>query len=196
MERLRRNRGQMEQKKEPEQRIVVLAGEKSRAHISLQVREDGSWQVMKTSDGWLGQNGVGKAEEGDGRTPVGRLSFLYAFGTSPSPGTVFPYRRIDDSHDLVDDVHSKYYNQIVSRRDVQPDWRSSERMAAMGRAYCYGMVTDYNKKRIPGLGSGIFLHCEEGHPTAGCISVPQEMMIFLLQNMFIDCYMVIDFPRG
>ena len=69
-------------------------------------------------------------------------------------------------------------------------------MAAMGRAYWYGLVTDYNRDRVPGLGSGIFLHCEEGHPTAGCVSVPQEMMVFLLQNMSADCYMVIDFPGG
>lgn len=186
----------MDQKKRPEQRIVVFAGENCRAQISFQERDALGWRIQRSSEGWLGRNGLGKKREGDGMTPVGRFSFLYAFGTCPSPGTAFPYRRIDDSHDLVDDVCSQYYNQIVSRRDVPVDWRSAEHMAAMGRAYHYGLMTDYNKKRVPGLGSGIFLHCEEGHPTEGCISVPQEMMCFLLQNMSPDCYLVIDFPRG
>jgi len=189
-------------------RIVVHRGEGCRAQVTYQTREscqtgenyqsreNGVWRMKRISEGWLGRGGVGKTKEGDGKTPSGRLSFLYAFGTCPSPGTVFPYRRLDDSHELVDDAGSQYYNQIVSRRDVVPDWRSAEHMAAMGRAYRYGLVTDYNRDRIPGLGSGIFLHCEEGRPTAGCVAVPQEMMCWLLKNMSADCYMVIDFPGG
>ena len=193
---LRRNKIMREEKKNPGQRIIVFSGADSRARISFQERDATGWQIRRSSGGWIGYNGLGKKKEGDGRTPVGRFSFLYAFGTCPNPGTAFPYRRIDESHELVDDMHSRYYNQIVSRRDVPVDWRSAEHMAAMGQAYHYGIVTDYNRERIPGLGSGIFLHCGEGHPTGGCISVPQEMMRFLLQNMSPDCYMVIDFPGG
>ena len=128
-------------------RIVVHRGEGCRAQViyqtrescqtgeKYQIRENGVWRRKRISEGWLGRGGVGKTKEGDGKTPSGRLSFLYAFGTCPSPGTVFPYRRLDDSHELVDDAGSQYYNQIVSRRDVVPDWRSAEHMTAMGRAY-------------------------------------------------------------
>lgn len=185
-----------EQDRGAEQRIVVAAGKGSCAVVSFQHRKSESWQTKRQSVGWTGRYGLGKKSEGDGRTPLGIMSFLYAFGSCPSPGTLFPYRRIDNSHYLVDDESSRYYNQIVSRRDVPADWRSAEHMAAMGGAYCYGLVTDYNKDRVPGLGSGIFLHCEEGHPTDGCISVPRDMMIWLLQNMNTDCYMIIDFPEG
>lgn len=181
---------------EPGQRIAVTAVKDFRVQVSFQQKEAGIWKTRRECTGWAGRNGYGKREEGDGRTPVGRLSFLYAFGTCPSPGTQLPYRRMDASHYLVDDAASGYYNRIVSRRDVPVDWRSAEHMADMGRAYCYGLATDYNKERVPGRGSGIFLHCEEGRPTAGCVSVPREMMVWLLQNMGTDCYMVIDFPGG
>lgn len=182
--------------REPGQRIVAAAMEESRVRVSFQQKEAGFWQTRRECTGWAGRNGYGKREEGDGRTPAGRLSFLYAFGICPSPGTRFPYRRLDASHYLVDDGESRYYNRIVSRRDVPADWRSAEHMTEMGKAYCYGLATDYNKARLPGRGSGIFLHCEEGRPTAGCVSVPREMMVWLLQNMETDCYMVIDFPGG
>ncbi len=178
------------------QRIIVTAGRGSHAVISFQQRNYGIWQAQRETAGWIGRRGLGKEREGDGRTPSGSLSFLYAFGICPSPGTLFPYRHIDNSHYLVDDGSSRYYNQIVSGRDVLVDWRSAEHMADMGGAYNYGLVTDYNKDRIPGVGSGIFLHCEEGHPTGGCVSVPQDVMIWLLQNMARDCYMIIDFPEG
>ena len=178
------------------QRIIVAARRGSHAVVSFQQKNLGIWQTQKESVGWIGCHGLGKREEGDGRTPAGSLSFLYAFGICPNPGTSFPYLRIDSSHYLVDDVSSRYYNQIVSRRDVLADWRSAEHMAEMKDAYCYGLVTDYNKGRVPGIGSGIFLHCEESRPTSGCISVPKDMVIWLLQNMVTDCYMIIDFPEG
>lgn len=176
-----------------EQRIEVTTGKDSRAVISFWEKRDGGWQRQMQFRGWTGRCGIGKRREGDGRTPAGKLTFVGAFGLYPNPGTLFPYRRIDASHYLVDDSDSVYYNQIVSLRDVTPDWRSSEHMAEMGRAYRYGLVTDYNRARRPGLGSGIFLHCEEGHPTAGCISVPEDRMLFLLRNMSTNCYMTIDF---
>lgn len=186
------------QGKGSDQRLVVVAGKDSRAVVSFQTREGNVWRVHRNSMGWIGCHGLGKKEEGDGRTPAGSLSFLYAFGTEPSPGTSFPYRHIDESHYLVDDSSSCYYNQIVSVRDVVADWRSAEHMTAMQDAYHYGIATDYNKDRVPGLGSGIFLHCEQGRPTAGCISVPKEMMAWLLRNMSPECrlLLVLDFPQG
>ena len=80
---------------EPGQRIAVTAVKDSRVQVAFQQKEAGIWKTRRDCTGWAGRNGYGKREEGDGRTPVGRLSFLYAFGTCPSPGTQFPYRRMD-----------------------------------------------------------------------------------------------------
>lgn len=161
-----------------------------------QVGMVGGWKVLGQTFGWIGRNGLGKRREGDGKTPVGEFGFLYAFGTLPNPGSRLPYLRIDDSYYLVDDVKSRYYNQIVSLRDVDRDWESAEHMAGMGRAYAYGLMTDYNFLAVPGVGSGIFLHCGDRHPTAGCVAIPQGAMYFLLRNMASDCRLLIRGSNG
>jgi len=48
-------------------------------------------------------------------------------------------------------------------------------------AYKYVAVIEYNTDKIvKGAGSAIFLHCTEGKPTSGCISVPEEAMVKIL----------------
>lgn len=148
------------------------------------------------TEGWIGRNGMGKTREGDGRTPEGEFTFLFAFGLQPSPGTALPYLHVDDSYYLVDDVSSQFYNELVSIRDVEADWNSAEHLAGMGNAYAYALVTDYNLAGKPGLGSGIFLHCEEGHPTAGCVAIPEKDMITILQRICPECRLICRLGQG
>ena len=192
-----------------EQRLLVTA-EGCRAAVALQARENtgygqgreaagrgrkqaeaGGWQEIVRTSGWIGRNGLGKQREGDGRTPVEGF-FLYGFGLKENPGTVFPYIQVDESYYLVDDPDSRYYNQLVSTREVSQDWRSAEHIVEMGAAYNYVLVTDYNKAGMPGIGSGIFLHCEEGKPTAGCIAVPEPAMKEIMKKMQTDCRLVCE----
>ncbi len=132
-------------------------------------------------DGWIGRGGLGKECEGDGRTPVGNFQIPYAFGLRENPGTELPYVRVTKDHYFVDDPASRYYNQLVRASRVDRDWKSAEHLSEMGAAYAYAMVLDYNRERIPGLGSGIFLHCHEGHPTAGCVAVEEGAMVRILR---------------
>lgn len=197
-----------ESRKETIQRILVTP-EGVRATIRLQERapdeawtsdrawtSDGVWTDIVDTVGWIGRNGLGKTWEGDGKTPVGYGRFLFGFGIKENPGTVFPYIRVNSGHYLVDDVSSRYYNQIVSEEIVRKDWKSAEHLADMGRAYHYALVTDYNISCESGKGSGIFLHCEEGRPTAGCIAVPEEKMKEILQRIQRDCVLRVEPGKG
>lgn len=179
-----------------EQRLLVVAAEGSRAEVTLQERTTGSgqrgaeWQDRRRCRGWIGRNGLGKTREGDGRTPAGEWRFVYAFGLCEDPGTSFPYIRVDESFYLVDDSSSRFYNQLVSTKYTGRDWSTAEHIVESAEAYAYALAIDYNKERMPGLGSGIFLHCEEGRPTAGCIAVPEADMRALMTEIRPDCLLL------
>jgi L,D-peptidoglycan transpeptidase YkuD (ErfK/YbiS/YcfS/YnhG family) len=63
----------------------------------------------------------------------------------------------------------------VDRETVaKVDWTSSEKMAAVGEAYRWGVVVEYNTAPpVPGQGSCIFLHVSPtpGNGTAGCTAM-------------------------
>lgn len=179
-------------KEDAGQRLLVMA-EGLRAVVCLQERTpDGEWETVINTTGWIGRNGLGKTAEGDGKTPAGQGRFLFGFGIKENPGTVFPYVKVTAGHYLVDDISSQYYNQLVSERVTRRDWNSAEHLFDMGRAYHYALATDYNASCERGRGSGIFLHCEEGGPTAGCISVPEAVMKEILKRIRIDCTLLIQ----
>ncbi|HAP19754.1 MAG TPA: hypothetical protein DCR27_00600 [Lachnospiraceae bacterium] len=169
------------------QRLLVMA-DGVRANIFLQEKNpSGGWDSMVSSVGWIGRNGLGKEVEGDGKTPLGSGRFLFGFGIKENPGTVFPYMNISRSHYLVDDCSSEYYNQIVSEDMVKKDWSSAEHLVEMGRAYHYALATDYNVSCERGRGSGIFFHCENGKPTAGCVSLPEKEMKQIMKEISQEC---------
>ena len=46
--------------------------------------------------------------------------------------------------------------------------------------------------RTDGAGSCYFLHCSNGRPTAGCVSVSEEDMAFILTHIGDSCGIVIE----
>jgi L,D-peptidoglycan transpeptidase YkuD (ErfK/YbiS/YcfS/YnhG family) len=48
-------------------------------------------------------------------------------------------------------------------------------------AYRYFAVIEYNAARVPGRGSGIFLHVDTGHATNGCVSLPRSELVRVLR---------------
>jgi L,D-peptidoglycan transpeptidase YkuD (ErfK/YbiS/YcfS/YnhG family) len=131
-------------------------------------------------------------KEGDGKSPAGIFDLGTAFGYSaqPLPGLRLPYLALTESIECVDDVHSKYYNRIVDRSAVAPDWNSSEHMRDTGESYRWGIVVDLNgtiarsneHATEPGSGSCVFLHIwrDQSHGTAGCTAMPQANLETLL----------------
>ncbi|MBQ8828045.1 MAG: L,D-transpeptidase family protein [Clostridia bacterium] len=173
--------------------IITVSVKDNSAQLSLYgALRNGIRKKLICSEAFIGINGIGKEKEGDGKTPVGVFRFCAAFGNKPNPGTLFAYIHTDDSYFWVDDSSSAYYNELVSVENVKKDWSSAEHILSYGAVYNYVLAIDYNKEHIPGIGSGIFLHCSSGRPTAGCVAVPEDIMIEILKITEPDCMIVID----
>jgi D-alanyl-D-alanine dipeptidase len=124
-------------------------------------------------------------KEGDGKSPAGIFALGTAFGyaAQPLPETKLPYLTLTPSIECVDDVDSKYYNRVLDRSSVTPDWNSSEHMRDTGESYRWGIVIDHNgtvagsgsKMPVRGGGSCVFLHIwhSSNQGTAGCTAMEQ-----------------------
>jgi D-alanyl-D-alanine dipeptidase len=117
-------------------------------------------------------------KEGDGRAPAGvfYLSKAFGYAAQEQPGWKMPYVGLTSSVECVDDTASKFYNQIVDRSTVTPDWNSSEHMLRPDDLYRWGILVEHNSSPAEaGAGSCIFLHIWRGpgQPTVGCTAMPQ-----------------------
>lgn len=113
--------------------------------------------------------------EGDGKAPAGIFALTSAFGSSAKPNFVnLSYIQLTPSVECVDDVKSTNYNLIVDKTEVaKPDWKSSEKMLAVGEQYDLGVFVAHNGERQKGGGSCIFLHIWKSPTTgtAGCTAM-------------------------
>jgi len=176
--------------------IIVVAADGSNAIVSMHNKEgEGTWTEILSTAGKIGRNGIGKTKEGDGKTPTGVYHFMFGFGNMPDPGCGLNYTQVDDSYYWVDDSDSAYYNQFVTTNEVTKDWDSAEHIAGVKSSYNYVLALDYNVDCVPEKGSAIFMHCT---PTggAGCIAVPEDMMVEIMKNVQDGCVVVIDSVEG
>ena len=115
-------------------------------------------------------------KEGDGKSPAGMFPLTFAFGSAVKPEQLtFPYTRLEAQTECVDDVNSTHYNKVVGRQKVGNfDWKSSEKMLAVGPQYDLGVFVAYNSYPVvKGNGSCIFLHVwkDAATATAGCTAM-------------------------
>lgn len=178
--------------------LIIVSATDTYANVGMYKKSsNGVWtEIFYTTEGRIGRNGLGKQQEGDGKTPVGTFRFIKAFGTKENPGTSLEYTLINESHYWIDDPNSAYYNQFVSTDNVTKDWESAEHLTEYGQWYYYCLALDYNLSREPGKGSAIFLHCTWNGTTSGCIAIPETYMIEVLKNVNEDCVIIIDTPDG
>lgn len=118
-------------------------------------------------------------KEGDGRSPAGMFPLKYAFGFASKPEQLeFPYTKIEQSTECVDDASSSHYNKIVDRYKVGVfDWKSSEKMIEIEPEYELGVFVAYNSYPVrSGDGSCIFLHVwkDAETPTSGCTAMARS----------------------
>ena len=118
-------------------------------------------------------------KEGDGRAPAGIFPLTAAFGTSTKPSALeMPYTKLGEYTECVDDAKSNFYNRIVDRMQVGNfDWKSSEKMLAVGEQYSLGLFVGYNSfPVVKGNGSCIFLHIwkDAQTGTAGCTAMERR----------------------
>ena len=173
--------------------LKIVSANGSRADVSMYVKtSSSSWETIVSAYGFVGMEGVGTASEYSSRTPAGIFSLSLAFGVNNNPGTSLPYTHVDSSHYWVDDPDSTYYNQFVSTNYISPDWSSAEHIVDYPGPYAYAIAIDYNTSCVKGAGSAIFLHCSNGSATYGCVSVPTQTMITILNNINPGCAIIID----
>ncbi|MGO9317667.1 MAG: L,D-transpeptidase family protein [Terracidiphilus sp.] len=127
-------------------------------------------------------------KEGDGKSPAGifRLSTAFGYAATEPPGWKMPYLNLTPSVECVDDAHSKFYNRVLDRATVTPDWNSSEQMLRPDGEYRWGVVVNHNAEPVTaGSGSCIFLHIwlGPGMGTTGCTAMAQEQLEGLLARL-------------
>ncbi len=134
----------------------------------------------------LGRGGIrALKKEGDGATPMGRLSILYAYYRQDRvsrPRSRLALQPIRPGDGWCDATGDRNYNRRVS----MPYPASAERMWRKDHLYDIVAVLDYNiVPRAQGRGSAIFLHVVRRNfaPTAGCIAMKREHLIRLLAAM-------------
>ncbi len=180
-----------------EQVLIVAAHEKTTAWISMHEKdENGAWRMILSTPGYIGRNGLGKTREGDGMTPVGVFSFNRAFGIAPDPGCAIPYVQVDEDSYWSGDVRrGMHYNELVSLAELPRLNRAdSEHIADCVYEYQYCLNISYNAEGEPGAGSAIFLHCLGSRKpyTGGCVAIPMDQMLFVMQHVDPGCVVVID----
>jgi L,D-peptidoglycan transpeptidase YkuD (ErfK/YbiS/YcfS/YnhG family) len=170
---------------ESEQLIFATNTDSSSFHVTIDAveRNNGIWHlVFLTFTGSIGEKGfapMDKKREGDGKSPSGIFPLGAAFGYDPWVVTKMPYKQATDDDFWVDDVNSEDYNKWVKGKPKAASW---EKMKRNDDQYKYGVVIEYNMDPIvKGDGSAIFLHVwNSGKPTAGCVSMSEEMVLKIL----------------
>ena len=136
--------------------VYDVQGSQGKARLTV------NGKVIFTTDVYVGKNGLGKTGEGDGKTPVGTLRPLSAFGIKPN---------------------------IIDTETVEHNC-GGEEMYSYQPQYNYGIATDFNKECIYPKGSAIFIHVKGSKPyTGGCISFDEERMVEILR--YCDMSLVI-----
>ena len=185
------------QAEETDQLFIVAAVSKTRGEASMHQRDEkGVWRQLMTTNALLGRNGLGKTREGDGKTPAGVFRFNCAFGVAADPGCAIPYRQVTGDDWWSGDQREGYgYNRMVSIAAL-PDLNraASEHIIDNTVPYQYCLNISYNESGIPGLGSAIFLHCPDrkNGPTAGCVTIPADRMLFVMQHVLPQCTVIIE----
>lgn len=101
------------------------------------------------------------------------------YGNAPDPGVHTHYRRLRCGDWWDKDVASPGYDSFqqvpcgttpaFANGASEPLWRSPVAYASLA-------VIGYNLARVPGRGSGIFLHVSVGRATTGCVALARPLL--------------------
>lgn len=132
----------------------------SKGILKMYKKENGIWNLLIETEASIGRNGItSNKKEGDGKTPEGIFKLGIAFGLHDLTNLNVKYIKLNENLYWIDDINSKYYNQMVDITKVKQDWKSAEHLIDYKVQYEYAIKIKTNPKNIPGKGSAIFLHC-------------------------------------
>lgn len=144
-------------------------------------KQENGWNIILTTDAFIGKNGIGKQKEGDLKTPAGIFNITKAFGIKKNPGTKLKYINVTENTYACDE-NCKYYNQIIDSKKTKHQCKG-EHLIQYFPQYNYAMCIDFNSNNIYPDGSNIFIHVKGNkNYTAGCIALDEESMVTVLKN--------------
>ena len=154
----------------------------SKADVVLRQKQGGAWKTVLTCQGYVGRLGIGKAREGDARTPEGNFGITQAFGIKSNPGSRLSYLQVNYNHYWCSD--RSYYNQLVDITQ-KPHYCTGEHLIYCTPYYNYGLFLDFNTKPVKyNGGSAIFVHCYGSESyTEGCIAVSPWSMKKIIRTV-------------
>ncbi len=174
--------------------IVMAVGDGSLTGCTVYLFEKGEdsvWRTTLTTPGFWGRNGISyHTIEGDQTTPAGSFNLGLAFGNLPNPGTAMEWVDVNPYLYWIDDVNSDYYNLMIDSREVPDGWSSGEHLSKIVPDYNYSIDIEVNPDRRKDSTSAIFLHCGSA-PTAGCVAIPEDCMVTILQRIKPGAKMII-----
>ncbi|MBB4135540.1 L,D-peptidoglycan transpeptidase YkuD (ErfK/YbiS/YcfS/YnhG family) [Gordonia humi] len=168
-----------------QQMVMVSAPVASSQTATLTAFEkdaNGQWQKVADigpAKAFLGEKGMGKAQDNVYRTPQGTFALNQAFGRKANPGTKMPYFQTTTRDWWDANPKSPTYNQHV-QSDRSPGG-DSENLYNMGSVYDYAVNINHNPTNTPGDASAIFLHVSNGEPTWGCVSTDESTVVNILK---------------
>lgn len=152
---------------------------------------DSQWnEVLTPFKVNLGAHGIVSKEqkkEGDLSTPEGYYAIPFVFGYKNNIDTKMDFIEVGKNHVWVCNPKSDKYNTLVvdNTGEYTKDEKNEKLLSTKTDILNeYAIVVDYNTNPIiKGKGSAIFMHVERNsnHRTAGCISMPRETIIKVIQ---------------
>jgi L,D-peptidoglycan transpeptidase YkuD (ErfK/YbiS/YcfS/YnhG family) len=125
--------------------------------------------------------------EGDGTTPTGTYAIgPVVYGLDADPGLHLRFHRLVCGDWWDGDPRSPTYNSFrhVACGAMPPFGGGSEPLWRIRPAYRLFAFVRYNVAPVvPGRGSAIFLHVDNGRATNGCISLPRAELVPLLRRL-------------
>jgi zinc D-Ala-D-Ala dipeptidase len=98
----------------------------------------------------------------------------------------------------IEDVKSAWYNQIVDRASVTPDWSSTDLLRRKDGLYEIIAFVEHNTApAIAGRGSCILLHVwtSETTPTAGCTSMARDALFSVVAGLIDERSVLVQLPE-
>ncbi|RDI54146.1 L,D-transpeptidase family protein [Nocardia mexicana] len=174
----------------PGTQVVWVTAKRGADHGTLELWQRGSrWKRTLSTPAWVGKEGISKqAREGSSFTPEGTFAVSEAFGRMSDTRARLPYLPVDPSNTWwwVSDTASPLYNQKYQCADSECpfDTEAAENLGETDPQYNYALVIDYNRTPVvAGQGSAFFVHVAVDKPTAGCVSVSEDVMRTLLATL-------------
>ena len=179
------------------QLIVVAGVGETTCYVSMHEKDaDGNWKMILQAPGYIGLEGMGKADSYHAVTPIGTFTIDKAFGIADDPGCQMEYTKVtEDDYWSGDMREGMHFNEFIKIGDVPGlDTESCEHLIDYTYEYQYCLNMGYNSECVPGEGSCFFFHCMSlvKPYTGGCVAVNEAVMKVIMQKVMEGCRITID----